>query len=121
MPDHKLTVGQKLWYVPDQMYSNRRPPDWVTIDKVGRKWVTVEPSLARFNVKTLSGDGHNAGRCYLTKEEHDAYVGLRKASGEFRQHISNRWAPPSGITLAQVTEAKRALGITPTQEQPHAE
>ena len=64
----KLTVGQKLWYVPyDTRWDVER---FVEIKKVGRTWAEIDRGQ-RIDVKTLAVDGGfytSPGQCYLSPE-----------------------------------------------------
>jgi hypothetical protein len=65
----KLTVGQRLWYVPSL---HGRPHD-VEVTKLGRKWAQISghPSL-RINMETLAVEQPEWGRtgtCWLAREE----------------------------------------------------
>jgi hypothetical protein len=94
-------VGQKLWYVPNRRYSQ---PEWVTIEKVGRKWLSVGRRL-RLDAETLQADGggySSPGRAYLTQEEHSTAVRIAAKWSEFTTFVSRRWHPPKHLSEADI-------------------
>lgn len=116
MSDHKLQVGQQLWFASTNRWN---PCRFVTVKKVGHKWADIGGS-GRVDIETLIVEGgayNSPGRCYIAKEEHDAKLRLNKEWDALWMYFRTQHAPPSGITLAQVTEAQRALGIAPTARE----
>jgi hypothetical protein len=82
MPD--LKVGQKLWFVPSQ-YSGYKYCKFVTIEKIGRKWVTIQYSNDQFDKSKLingkapldGGRYSSPGYVYLDQNLHDQEVEIR--------------------------------------------
>jgi hypothetical protein len=80
----ELKVGQKLWFVPSQ-YSGCRKCKFVTIEKIGRKWVTIQYSNDQFDKSKLTNgkaalDGgrySSPGYVYLDQNLHDQEVEFR--------------------------------------------
>jgi hypothetical protein len=79
-----LKVGQKLWFVPSQ-YSGDRYCKFVTIEKIGRKWVTIQYSNDQFDKSKLingkapldGGRYSSPGYVYLDQNLHDQEVEFR--------------------------------------------
>lgn len=97
-------VGDTLYYVYND--SRRGNPFTVTIEKIGRKWMTVSPSfMPRINVETLSADGgvfSSPGRCFSSKEEYDAIVARQKAWGILIGKVSRLYSCPKHISLTDI-------------------
>jgi hypothetical protein len=94
-------VGQKLWYVPSRRHSQ---PEWVTIEKVGRKWLSVGGRL-RLDAETLHADagGHSSpGRAYVSEEAHAAAVRIAQKWREFNTEVSRSWHPPKHLSEADI-------------------
>lgn len=66
----EIKPGDELYYVPS---GNRNGnPSWITVQKVGRKWITL-PYRMRCDKETLvvdGGDYQSPGRCYRSAEEY---------------------------------------------------
>lgn len=73
----KFKIGQKLFRDENLNFQRGEAcQSWVTIEKVGRKWLTVDYG-ERVNIETLEVDGgqySSPGQCYLTKKEYDEKV-----------------------------------------------
>jgi hypothetical protein len=80
-----LKVGQKLWFVPSQ---GARKCRWVTVEKIGRKWITIGYSNGQndqFDISKLTNgkaalDGgrySSPGYVYLDQCLHDKEVEFR--------------------------------------------
>jgi len=72
-------VGDTLYYVPDHSVRRSGTPHFVTIDKVGRTWLTVSNKMnqRRINKETLYADGQgysSPGRCYRTESEYNESI-----------------------------------------------
>lgn len=101
MTTTKLTVGQKLWYVP----GDGRSALYLQVLRVGRKWATVE-RIGRVSVETLQSEW---GMCYLSPddcEQHrvadDAWLMLLR--GSYRRR-------PRHITTDDIKRAAEILGL----------
>lgn len=110
---HELKVGQTLWYVPDrQRWSD---PCEVTIEKIGRKWATLQGHYGRVDIETLCIDGgrySSPGSCYISKEAYEAQVALNRAWAAFRKSVDRQHAPPSDCTMHKIEAAAASLGLT---------
>lgn len=109
MVKHKITVGQQLWCAWDGAQNSYRDA-LVTITKVGRDYAYFGHGY-RIRLDTLDiygGDYSNPGRCYLSKEEHDAEVRAQKAWLELRNFVA--WTPvPPGLTEEKINAAMGLL------------
>jgi hypothetical protein len=104
----KLSVGQKLWFVPS---GRRGDPKEVTILKIGRKYADIGNG-SRVDVKTLHVDGRNyssPGTCFLSRDAHETEVATAKAWDELKQLFNRTWIRPKGVTLSQIQNARRSL------------
>ena len=105
---HRLTVGQRLYYVPSRGASR-----WVTVTKVGRKWATCDDDSRmefRVNLDTLVIDGggyDSPGKCYLDEDVYRASVRRVEAWKAFYTLISRTYTAPSHLT-AEAIEAMQA-------------
>ena len=105
----EYTVGQKLWFAPTQKWLGK--PREVTIEKVGRKWLTLSNTY-RVSVDDLTIDGGNAsspGRCYLSEEEHHNAIELAEAWRELGHKVFNRYVVPKGVTVETIERVKVML------------
>jgi hypothetical protein len=109
----KLIVGQTLWFVYYNSYSNSpRPGCEVTITKIGRKWIGLNNGH-RVDKHTLYADGRgysSPGRCYPSREHHETQVEIRKAWRDFSNSIDPR-NPPDGASLESIAQAIRLLNL----------
>lgn len=107
-----LTVGQTIWMVPTQRYAGE--PKFVQVVKVGRKWAEISARGYRIDKDTLVIDGagyRSPGKCYLTKEEHDAEKKLEGAWRELRDFVDRNYARPDGVSIDNIRAALQALGF----------
>lgn len=108
----QLTVGQQLWFV----YSDkrRRDPRYVTVAKVGRKYAEVNEMPYKIRLDDLAADDPNyssPGQCYLSKEAWEAEDALLEAWRGFLDVVGRHWKPPASVTLADIEQARRLLGL----------
>ena len=105
----KVTVGQRLLYVPAQ---NRGPPREVTVTRVGRKWFEANGVYSRISIETLWVDGGqygSPGRCWLSAESYEAEKSRQAAWSEFKSLMDRHYAAPADVSISQIENARRAL------------
>jgi hypothetical protein len=105
-----FSVGQKLWFVPnDRRYSSRSRE--VTIEKIGRKWITLANNAGRVDMQTLVSDvdGYSPGRCYISKEAWEESEGRRELWLSFRRAVDRTYNIPDSITIDDIKQAAAAL------------
>lgn len=105
-------IGDSVYYVPRD---SRNKPEWLRVEKVGRKWVDLQYNR-RMDRETWamegSGRGYSSpGQCYRAKEDHDAVVARDQRWRMIREFVANKWSAPDYIDLAAV---ERALGLRST-------
>ena len=103
-----ITVGQKLWWVGSSRYAKR---EYVIVEKVGRKWVTLS-NRHRINKETLDADGGvyvSPGRCYLSEEDHAKELRTFKAFNDLRNRLA--FSPRDGVTEDDIIQAAKLLRI----------
>lgn len=115
MPN-QFTVGQKLWYVPnDTRWDNPRE---FMIKAIGRKWLTVTcdssyNSDRRVSIETLKMDGggmSSPGQCYLSQADHEGKIALDNAWRELVKCIDKTYGkPPAGVTVDAIRQAQALL------------
>lgn len=113
---NKFHVGQQLYWVYDnsRMGSN----GFVTVESVGRKWIGIG-RRRRISAETMRHDGgdySSYGRCYFTKEEHDAIVERGRAWSALQHLMRNTLGIPDHITTEQIRSAIALL--EPPKESP---
>jgi hypothetical protein len=105
-----ISVGQKLWRVYLGNYP-KRPSEYVTVKKIGRLWFTIEEdSWPRFSIDRLYEDANNytsKSRLYFDRDTYEAQSQAQEAYRELKNRLG--YNIPDGVTLADVTEAKRLL------------
>ncbi len=105
-----LEVGQKLWFVPN---SRRGNPKEVTVEKVGRRWATLDIS-ERVDVNTLevdAGEFTTWATCYLSEEDHRKIVELSVAWSDFAQELRSMYSRPKSVTLEDIVKCREILGM----------
>lgn len=114
----QLQPGQKLWFVRNSDLSAH----WLVIEKVGRKWVTIEGREGwRVDASgrvERQGSSLSVGQCYLTQEEGDVASEservrdmARLAWQAFRRKFSNLYVLPHNVTAENIREAAKLLGF----------
>lgn len=108
----KPKVGQQVFLV----LTLRRPIQYVTatVTKVGRVWVELD-NHHRFELSTwrLDGKGYSSpGRAYVSEDAYRAETALNDAWAALRDTVSAHYQAPEGMTLEQIAEAGRVLGLT---------
>lgn len=109
---HKFKAGDTLFFVPSRAGDKRL----VTIEKVGRKWMTLAGFI---DGQRIAIDGPaldveiprygSVGRCHLT-ESH--YVERVRAWSTLRSDVSSKWwVPADCVTSERISEARKLLGL----------
>jgi len=96
----KLEVGQKLWYVPEDGRQDQRE---VKINSVGRKWAKTDYFL-KVDINTLQVDGGQysyPGKCYLSQEEYDNYMSMKRRWMDISRKIP-LYDLPKGMTQEKI-------------------
>lgn len=104
----KLSVGQKLWYVPNR---NRGGQCEVTVTKVGRLWANLD-NRERISLESLEADAgqySSPGRAYLSKGDYELSLRLHEVWREFRRRVDHQYLPPDGVTFSDVERATDLL------------
>ncbi|GBG14593.1 ethanolamine ammonia-lyase [Novimethylophilus kurashikiensis] len=107
----KLTVGQKLWWVPHQLRFNN--PREVTVEKVGRVWAYLD-NHQRIDVETLrvdAGEGAPRGRVYLSEAEYLRETELRDRWSALKRALSDIYVIPEGVTPEDIAAATKLLRL----------
>lgn len=112
-----LKVGDKVYFVRSG-HSGRTYPEWLTVEKVGRKWVQLSRDY-RLPIGSMYIDGRgyaSPGRCYMSQEDYERHQ-LRRAQWQLiREFVDRRYGnPPEGCDLDAVANA---LGFTLKVEEP---
>ena len=114
-----LIVGQKLWYVPS--YGYRRDGHEVTVEKIGRRWVTLAGNCGRIDKGTLFLDGGqytSPGRCWLSREAYEESKAIEAANvGGYRSGLHTVRVEP-GVTLADIQAAAALLRVDISEKEP---
>lgn len=110
----KYLVGQSLWYVPEDRPWEK--PRYLTVTKVGRKWLELDEAGLKACQLTLKCDRknspHNPGRCWLTKADYERYLKRHGAWRHFRRQVQDRWTAPESVTLEQILAASDLLRLS---------
>ncbi len=106
---NEFTVGQVLYYVPDSSVRGGTP-HFVTILKVGRKWLYFRTMRVDKDSLNVDGNGYaSPGECWLSKEEYDRYRELCKAWAELKSRIRDRYQPSKCLSVEDIQGAIRLL------------
>ena len=107
----KLKPGDTLWHVEAGHYSGIPPGVSVTVEKVGRAWLTLVGGLRVYR-KTgqvePSGFGYGSGAIYRDEREYLANVALGEAWREFAGCLP-RFTAPEGMTLEKIKRIKEIM------------
>lgn len=109
----QLIVGQQLWFV----YADKRrgDPRYVTVTKVGRSYAEVDDLRYKIRLDDLTAENPkygSPGQCHVSKEAWEAANTLRAAWRSFLDAAGRYgWDPPASVTLADIEQAKRLLGL----------
>lgn len=106
-----IKQGDTLWYVEAWGYSGPPPSDSVTVEKVGRVWLTLAGGR-RVDRKTgqieLSGFEYGSGAIYRDEREYLANVALGE---EWRKFVGclPKFAAPKRMTLDKIKRIKEII------------
>jgi hypothetical protein len=113
-------VGQTLWFQRTLNVRDSGSGEYVVVTKVGRKWVDLAKAAwpAQSYYKVVQGttqvDGgaySSPGRLWETKEACNAYVQVAAEWQALTVALSGTYAPPQGVTLEALTQARALLGL----------
>lgn len=82
-----LKVGQSVFYVPNHRYGT---PAYVKVQKVGRKWATLD-NRVRIEIESGVADGgeySSPGAAYLSKDDYLSEVRVEKKRRKLSDEIS---------------------------------
>ncbi len=106
----EIKPGDKLYYVPSGNRNGK--PSWVTVQKVGRKWITL-PYRMRCDKETLivdGGDYQSPGRCYRSAEEYYESKHLSRIQYALQKWFGNYWQAGS-LTADQCVQIAAIASI----------
>lgn len=107
-------VNQKLWYVPYQKYHGS--PRGVTIEKIGRKWITLSNGQRCDKDGNVDGGEHmSLGKCYLDRELYDNQLARENVWKIIRDFIDYNRQSPESLTIENLVEIAFKLGIAIVQ------
>ena len=121
----KLTVGDKVWFVP----RNSRGEEYVKgskhieITRLGRLYAYAKQDWREYKINLVNNvvyDNRNEseGRVYLSQEEHTLEL-LRQAEWQrVHQWMFRQWAAPQDVTLAEVLQVQVLLKIRQAEIAP---
>jgi len=101
-------VGQKLWWASSY---NRQIQREVTVEKVGRVWLTLSNGT-RVDKVTLKADADgftSPGTYWLSKEAYEHCVRLELAWGSLQRKVRETWSVPDDVTLEDIKAAAMYL------------
>lgn len=114
----KLTVGQKLWWVPVNTWTVLHGNEGreVTVIKVGRRWATVTHGASHFRIDFdgLREERANyglSGRCYLNSTEYKEKLAVDHEWRWLRHMIPG--SAPAHITFDAIQLIASVIGIEP--------
>jgi hypothetical protein len=110
MMNEEYKVGDKLWWISSD---NNRTQREVTVEKVGRVWLTLS-NRHRVDKTTLVADAGawvSPGTCWLSKEAYEHCARLRRAWTVLRCEVSNRGNIPNDVTLEDIKAAAMYLKL----------
>jgi hypothetical protein len=101
-------VGDKLWWVSSD---NKRTQREVTVEKVGRVWLTLSNHhrVDKVTLKADAGGFTSPGTCWLSKEAYEHCVRLELAWGSLQRKVRETWSVPDDVTLEDIKAAAMYL------------
>jgi hypothetical protein len=107
---NEYKVGDKLWWVSSD---NKRTQREVTIEKVGRAWLTLSNRhrVDKVTLKADAGEWTSPGTCWLSKEAYEHRARLEQSWGVLRRAVSNTWNVPDDVTLEDIKAAAMYLKL----------
>lgn len=103
-----ITEGSEFYFVPKSRYRAR---EYLTVTKVGRKWLTLSNGERADKVTLELEDGWNTGRLYPSQEQYQAIQAAEDLWRAFRAVISQRWGVPKGIAEKDIRHVAGLLKI----------
>jgi hypothetical protein len=105
----EFSVGQKLWFSPDERRHYNGYEGEMEIVKVGRKWLHLEGGMQadRGSLRTAT---FPSGRLFLSEED----ARRERERGEKWRTLCGAlvsWRPPDHVTLAQIEHIASILWI----------
>lgn len=103
----KYRVGQVVWVEATDRFirSGER-----TIERVGREWVYFADNWGRARIADGFTDGGRMFASQAAAEDHkETVVAYRRLAAD----VYRCWPVPAGVTLADIAEARRLLGLAP--------
>lgn len=111
-----LTVGQKLWFIPQERYQG--DPCEVTVTKVGRQWAAVDGTSQSYRVDidslVMDSKGYGGvGRCYLSREMYESEK-RRQTAWDNLQRRMGSWTTRlhPDVTVDDMQAAAKLLRLT---------
>lgn len=101
-------VGHKFWWVYN---TNSRTQREVTVEKVGRVWLTLSNGhrVYKTTLVAFAGDFASPGTCWLSKEAYEHHVRRERAWGELKSKLRDSWGVPDNVTLEDIKAAAMYL------------
>lgn len=101
-------VGDKFWWVSSD---NKRTQREVTVEKVGRAWLTLSNGhrVDKVTLKADAGGYNSPGTCWLSKEEYERSVRLQVAWTTLSRKLRDSWGVPDNVTLEDIKAAAMYL------------
>ena len=122
----RLSVGQKLWFVPSARWNGR--PTEIEITRVGRSYAYFGSphNERRIDIQTMEETGKETGtvygHAYLNKEYYEAQKRRDEVFEILRRRVHDSWCPAPGVTEADIRAAAALLKMDlPTPTPPGGE
>lgn len=104
-------TGQTFWWVSS---NNSRTQKEVTLEKVGRVWLTLSNGhrVDKLTLKAFAGEWTSPGTCWPSKAEYDKTVRLQTAWESLRRQLCNSWGGvPNNVTVEDIKAAAMYLKL----------
>jgi hypothetical protein len=103
--------GQDVWLV----LTHRGEGRTAKVEKVGRKWATLDHGGYRVDMATgrlEAGNYSSPGCVFASREAYEANVAVRNAWNMLCDRLHNAYgSAPSGVTLPDIAKARELLGL----------
>lgn len=110
-----FSVGQTLWFVP---HDKRQQAKEITIEKVGRKYLTAGRIQIDIETFTVSNDFNN-GIVYFSKAVWDNEQEKLLLKGRIERILQPNWKGGNfdNLSLDQIKQAYKALSTSPIPDE----
>lgn len=108
-------VNQKVWFVPS-IYSHVKNPYEVTVERIGKKWITLSNGFRCDKFGEVDGNGYcSPGTLYPNHEAYSQEKAKENVWKMIKNQIQYNYQVPDNLTIQDLVEIAGKLGINTTK------